>query len=317
MKCFMYALFTVLLSMAVALSAFSTQAAAGGKSLIVYYSLSGNTKLVAETLQGLVQADVLEIKTVQPYPDDFHAVVEQAREERRSNFLPPIQPLKINLRDYDTIYLGFPIWGSTLPQPMATFLSQNPLEGKTIIPFCTHDGYGSGRSAQAIAEYCPKATILTGFDMLGADAREAKDRLAAWLNSIGIRTTTANVSPGDATPITMTIGNTVVQGVLNNGPVARQFMTLLPVTVDMGQFGGREFYGSLSQRIATNGEGQLRFNDGDLTYCPQNNTVAIFYAQTDRPDLTMRVIPMGKVTSDLSIFHNMQHSVSVTFNRAQ
>lgn len=316
MKRFVLSLFIALLAVVFALPAFSAQktVASGAKSLIVYYSLSGNTKLVAETLQGLVGADILEITPVQPYPDDFHAVVEQARKERRTNFLPPLKPIKVNLQDYEIIYLGFPIWGSTLPQPMATFLSQNALDGKTIIPFCTHDGYGAGRSVQAIAEYCPQATMLAGFDMLGADVREAKEHLAAWLNKIGVDVVSAAASKAEGTPITIALGDTVLRGVLHNGPVAEAFKKTLPVTVDMGQFGGREFYGSLSERIATKEEGQLRFENGDITYCPQNNTVAIFYAQTDRSNLTMRVIPMGKVLSSLSAFATLPRNIRMTFS---
>jgi hypothetical protein len=61
------------------------------------------------------------------------------------------------------------------------------------------------------------------------------------------------------------------------------------------------------------GSGQLRFDNGDITYCPSNNTAAIFYAQTDRPDLTMEVYPIGKVTSDLSVFPNLPSRVDITF----
>lgn len=320
MKKYLVTLLVILLGAAFAAPAFSAQVAtSNSRSLIIYYSLSGNTKTVVGELQQLVGADAIEIKTVRPYPSDFHAVVEQAREERRTNFLPPIQPVTADWSNYDTIYLGFPIWGNTIPQPMATFLSQNNLAGKKLIPFCTHDGYGVGRSFQVVSEYCPNAKLLAGFDMLGSNSRNSRQLLTAWLNRIGINTVSAAV-PGtntEGTPITITIGGTVLTGILNNGPVAEEFKKRLPVTVDMGQFGGREFYGGISERIATNVEGRLRFDNGDITYCPQNNTVAIFYAQTNRPNLTMRVIPMGKVTSDLSVFHTMQQSARMTFSLAK
>jgi flavodoxin len=317
-------LFAALLTIGLATAGFAAQSAApvagtGKKNLIVYYSLSGNTKIIAENLHALVGGDIVEIKTVRPYPDNFHAVVEQAREERRANFLPPIQAIGIRPQDYDTVYLGFPVWGSTIPQPIATFLSQNDLAGKTVIPFCTHDGYGVGRGFQVLSEYWPKAEILPGFDMLGSNARDARELLTAWLDRIGVAVSSAGANRTNAagTPITITIGNTVLAGVLNDGPVARKFMEMLPVTVSMGQFGGREFYGSSPERIPTDVEGRLRFDDGDITYCPQNNSVAIFYAQTDRPNLTMRVIPLGRVISELSVFHDMNQSVQMTFNLAK
>lgn len=286
------------------------------KSLIIYYSLSGNTRTVAEILHKLVGGDSMEIKTVRPYPNDFHAVVEQAREERGTNFLPPIQPCDFNPQNYDTIYLGFPIWGNTIPQPMATFLSKNNLAGKTIIPFCTHDGYGVGRAFQVVSNYCPNAKLLDGFDMLGSDARNAQDLLANWLNKLGIHmdSKAGTISDSMKTPITITIGDMRLAGFLNADHTAQEFKKRLPITISMIQYGGREYYGSINEEIITETEGRLRFDDGDITYCPQNNTIAIFYAQTSRPNLTMNVIPIGKVTSDLSAFHKIDRSINITFS---
>lgn len=315
MKKIFIPLFTAMLTCILSVQGFSAQNTTtntSGKNLILYYSLSGNTERVANLIHNLVGGDMAEIKTVRPYPDDFHAVVEQAREERRTNFLPPIQALGLSWQDYDTIYLGFPIWGNTIPQPMATFLSQNNLAGKTVIPFCTHDGYGVGRSFQAVGEYCPDAKILSGFDMVGADARNAQRLLSEWLDTLDVNVSASSPSSSE-TAITITIGETVLTGMLNSSPVAQEFMRILPVTISMGQYGGREYYGGIPNKIVTNEEGRLHFDDGDITYCPQNNTIAIFYAQTDRPNLTMKVIPIGKITSDLSVFHSMQHSVQMVF----
>ena len=308
----------VLLSFSLYSQGFCAQQAThtpNNKTLIIYYSLSGNTKMVANLLHGLVGGDIMEIKTVRPYPDDFHAVVEQAREERRTNFLPPIQSFDLNPQNYDTIYLGFPIWGNTIPQPMATFLSQNNLAGKTVIPFCTHDGYGVGRSFQVVSNYCPDARLLDGFDMLGADARNAHDLLTNWLNKLGMNMapkTTAN-SDSTKTPVTITIGDTKLTGFLNTDHTAQEFKKLLPITIPMVQYGGREYYGSIDEEITTQAEGKLRFDDGDITYCPQNNSIAIFYAQTNSPNLTMKVIPIGKVTSNLSIFNKIDNFTNVVF----
>lgn len=292
------------------------ETASKGKPLIVYYSLSGNTRTVAEQLQNLIGADVAEIKTVTPYPDDFHAVVEQAREERRTGFLPPIHSISPNIEEYDTIYLGYPVWGNTIPQPMATFLSQNTLAGKTVIPFCTHDGYGIGRSFEVIAEYCPNARLLAGFDRLGSEARTAEGPLSEWLKNIG---TMANGTQNSQTEnsITIAIGNAVLSGTLNDSAEANALKKILPQTVSMSHYGGREYYGRISGEISAKAQGQLHFEDGDITYCPKNNTIAIFYAQTDKPTLTMRVIPVGKVTSDLSVFHTLGRSAQMTFSLAK
>lgn len=102
--------------------------------------------------------------------------------------------------------------------------------------------------------------------------------------------------------------------VMNDSPEAEQFLKMLPVSVRMGKFGGREFFGPLEGEISAQGDGQYTFKDGTLTYCPTNNTVAIFYAQSSRPNLTMAVYPMGQVVSDLGVFSEMSRSAVFTFS---
>lgn len=120
----------------------------------------------------------------------------------------------------------------------------------------------------------------------------------------------------DQTAINITIGEYTLTGYLNNTPEAEQFKEMLPVTVSMVRYGGREYYGSIESEIENSTEDKLNFENGDITYCPENNTVAIFYAQTDRPDLTMEVISMGMVTSDLSVFDELGSREDITFELA-
>lgn len=137
----------------------------------------------------------------------------------------------------------------------------------------------------------------------------ADTQVPQWLHELNI---SADASRAE-TQIVIHFGDITLNGVLYDTPEARQFMEMLPVTISMWQYGGREFYGGIDGDIAPESEGQLFFADGDITYCDQNNTVAIFYAQTDRPNLTMRVIPMGRVTSDLDILVQMNEDAEMTF----
>ena len=100
---------------------------------------------------------------------------------------------------------------------------------------------------------------------------------------------------------------------LYDSDMARQFIAQLPQTITMSNYGGREVYGGIDQAIEVEGSGQLRFDDGDITYCPSNNTAAIFYAQSSQPNLTMEVYPIGRVTSALSIFPDLPSRVDITF----
>lgn len=157
-----------------------------GKILVTYFSYSGNTKQVAEDIQTLTGADIFEIVPVDPYPEDYDEVVAQARRERESGYKPPLKAKVTNLSEYDVVFVGFPIWGSTIPNTILTFLTENNMAGKTVIPFCTHAGYGKGRSFTAVQEVCPGATFAEGFDMKGDEVKEAKPRLENWLKEIKV-----------------------------------------------------------------------------------------------------------------------------------
>ena len=109
----------------------------------------------------------------------------------------------------------------------------------------------------------------------------------------------------------------MLDGVIYDTELAQEIMERLPITVSMAGYGGREYYGGIDFTPQNVGEGQLFFDNGDITYCGTNNTLAIFYAQTDHPNLTMEVIPIGKVTSDLSVFDTFSSREEITFSLSE
>ena len=273
----------------------------------------GTTAYVAALIQQSFGGETYAIQTVKPYPSEFQAVVDQNHQEAAEDLLPELQYSVLDLTDYDTVFIGYPVWASGIPQAVRAFLTSNDFAGKTIVPFCTHDGYGSGGSFGEIAALCPQSTILEGYAVPAEEITTAVAQVPEWLDRLRL----AAASTQAETQITVQFGDAVLNGVLYDTPEARQFMDMLPVTVSMWQFGGREFYGDIDGDIIPESEGQLFFADGDITYCDQNNTVAIFYAQTDRPNLTMQVIPMGRVTSDLNVLIAMNEDAEMTFALAE
>ncbi len=280
--------------------------------------LTGTTEAVADMIHTAAGGDIAEIRTVLPYPADFDAVVDQNHDEIDEGTLPQLQPIDIDISEYDTVFIGYPVWATTIPQAIRAFINNYDLSGKTVIPFCTHNGYGSGNSYDEIEEECPQSMVLDGLtvpadDIVGKDLTAVNDMVVEWLAELGIN----NDSQTEQTPIKITVGGEVLDGYLNNTTEAQQFKAMLPITISMVGYGGREYYGGISYRIEDSTEGRLNFDNGDITYCPSNNTVAIFYAQTERPDLTMQVIPMGRVTSDLTVFDNLGARESITFEVAE
>ena len=101
----------------------SAAPSASGKHLVAYFSRSGNTRTIAGLLSRDLQADLFEIEPATPYPTDYFATVEQATQERERDYLPPLGALVGNLAAYDTVLLGFPIWGGSAPPVVRSFLA--------------------------------------------------------------------------------------------------------------------------------------------------------------------------------------------------
>ncbi len=149
-------------------------------------STTGTTEVIAGMLHEKVGGDLFRIETVEPYPEDYEATVKQASEERTAGSKPPLRTKVENMDDYDVVYLGHPIWGMNLPAPIVSFLSEYDFSGKTIIPFCTHAGYGPGQTVSAIRNLVPEATVLDGFDIERTKMSTAQEALSAWLRKIGM-----------------------------------------------------------------------------------------------------------------------------------
>lgn len=156
------------------------------KILVAYFSRSGNTCEIADQIHKIAGGDIFEIQAVKTYPDDYEEVKKVAMNELNSGFKPELKIKPGNLNSYDMVFIGYPIWWGTFPDPVKTFLSENDFSGKTIAPFCTHEGSGLGRSEQDIIKLCPKATVLNGIAIHGAFIDAANIKVSDWLRKINI-----------------------------------------------------------------------------------------------------------------------------------
>lgn len=169
------------------LASMSVQAQATSKKvLVVYYSYSGNTRVIAKQIQKGTGGDIFEIQTVKAYPKDYNAVVDQAKKEVNSNYKPALRTKVQDIRKYDVIFVGSPCWWSTIAPPVRTFLTSYNLSGKTIIPFMTHEGSGMGQSEEDIRKLCPKSTVLNGLPIRGGQVKDAEGEVMRWLKKIGM-----------------------------------------------------------------------------------------------------------------------------------
>ncbi|WP_229395352.1 flavodoxin [Methanosarcina sp. DH1] len=159
---------------------------ASKKILVAYFSHTGNTRVIANQIHEKVGGDIFEIVTVNPYPTDYDAVVDQAKQEQEDNYRPQLKTKVENMDSYDVVFIGYPNWWGTMPMSVFTFLEEYDFSGKTIIPFCTHEGSGLGRSVEDITELCPQSTILDGLAIRGSSVETAQDDVSEWLRKIGM-----------------------------------------------------------------------------------------------------------------------------------
>lgn len=171
----------------------------GKRALVVYFSRAdenyvvgnvekGNTRILAEMIAEATGADTFEIKPAKPYPKEYTPATEVAKQEKNDNARPEIVGTMPDVSGYDVVFVGYPIWWGDLPMPCYTFFDKVKLEGKTIAPFCTHEGSGLSGTDSNIAN-ATKAKVTEALVMKGSVAQnsrdEAKKEVTDWLKKLG------------------------------------------------------------------------------------------------------------------------------------
>ncbi len=169
---------------------------ANGKALVIFFSHAGenysvgnievgNTKIVADYIVEQTGADVFEIVAEKSYDMPYNQLIKLAQEEERKGEFPAYKGQVPDLSQYDTIFIGGPIWWGTYPRVMFTFFRDNDLNGKTIIPFTTHEGSGLGNVVSDVKKAYPNATITGQFSIAGHSVRSGKATVQRWLKGLG------------------------------------------------------------------------------------------------------------------------------------
>ena len=158
-----------------------------GKPLVAYFSASGVTKKLAQTLADAIGADLFAIEPKVPYTKaDLNWMDKQSRstiEMQNPASRPEIAGVCKNIADYDTVFVGFPIWWYVAPTIVNTFLESCDLTGKTVVPFATSGGSGMGETSSILQKSCPAARVLPGKRMNGS---ASADEVSSWVKSLGL-----------------------------------------------------------------------------------------------------------------------------------
>ena len=173
--------------------------AADAKSLVIIFSRAdenytvgyiekGNTMILAEMIAEKTNSELFEVKPAKKYPADYDTCIDVAKREQNQNARPAILEDK-DISEYDTIFFGYPVWWGDIPMCMYTFVEGHDWNGKKVIPFCTHEGSGSGRTDGTLKKLMAGANIERTFAMAGHTAQNnrtsAEKEIDTWLKKLG------------------------------------------------------------------------------------------------------------------------------------
>ena len=171
------------------------------KTLVVYFSRTGeqysvgvidegNTAIVSKMIAEKTGADLFEIlPETDYYPYTYSELTDVAKREQNDKVRPKIKDALPDLSDYNTVFIGAPVWWGDWPMIMYTFFESADLSGKKLVPFSTHEGSGLSGFDRKLAAACPNAEVLTGLAVRGADCQNEKDSVRSsvdeWLKKLG------------------------------------------------------------------------------------------------------------------------------------
>ncbi|MDR1657442.1 MAG: SUMF1/EgtB/PvdO family nonheme iron enzyme [Deltaproteobacteria bacterium] len=152
-----------------------------GKILIAYFSWGGNTRGLAREIQEQTGADLFEIELVNPYSSNYNTVLNEAQRDQNAQLRPELANHVDNMRQYDTILIGYPNWWASIPMPIASFLEEYDFDHKMVIPFCSHGGGRFGQSLTAIAKLVPNADMGVALSVHYSGGGSLANDITAWL----------------------------------------------------------------------------------------------------------------------------------------
>ena len=240
------------------------------KSLVLYFSATNNTEQIAKYISEITSSDILEIIPKDVYTNedlDYNNNNSRANREQNDEKARPEISNKLDLENYDIIYLGYPIWWEEEPRIILTLLDNYNLENKTIIPFCTSGGSGIELSVNNIRNYNNKLNVLDGKRF---SSNSSKEEVITWINSLNINNNSNSKSAK------LLIDNTEYIITLEDNETVDVLVNNMPLDLSMSNLNGNEFYSYLDFTLPTNSYDPGKINKGDI-YLYGNNCLVIFY----------------------------------------
>lgn len=240
--------------------------------LVTYFSCTGNTETIAKYMADYLNADTYEIVAEEPYTEDdlkYYTDCRADREQNDPSARPAISGTIENIDDYETIFIGYPIWHGQAPRIISTFLESYDFSGKTIVPFCTSASSGIGSSDTNLHSLAEDADWISGKRF---PSSAAENDVTNWLDTLPLQT------KEDTDKMNIEVNGHVLTATLENNSSAKALAEMIksePLTINMSDYADFEKVGSLGTSLPRNDE-QITTEAGDLILY-QGNSFVIYY----------------------------------------
>ena len=288
-----------------------------GRYLVLYCSRTGSTERMAQQIQKILDCDILEVEPQVAYDSDYDGMLSRAQEElsaiRQGNY-PAIKTSVEDFDDYDIVFVGYPIWYSSIATPMQTFLHNHAskLSGKRIALFATSGSSGISTSVDEARRLCSGATFTETLLLTSSTLSQMESRVSAWLETLGA--SRENNYPSTSMNLKITVGNRTITATMEDNAAAKDFLSRLPLEVTLNDYNNiteKIFYPSpaLTTTGVTRGCAPV---PGDITiYVPWNNVAIFCKSWSQSNDL----IKIGHIDADGMAALNVPGNIAVKFER--
>ncbi len=246
------------------------------KSAVIYFSATGTTKKIAQKIAEKLGSDIIEIIPKEKYKSEdlnYNSDCRANREQNDSNSRPEIENT-FDINEYDTIFLGYPIWWGTIPKIILTLLDNYDFSNKTIIPFCTSGSTGISGSVNDLRNYNSNLVIKDGKRFSSSDSDETI------VNFINENIKITNNSSERVDSVKAIIDDQEFMINLENNETVKSLINMLPQELNMNELNGNEKYVYLDNKLPTSPYNPKRINAGDVMLYG-NNCLVIFYKSFD------------------------------------
>lgn len=223
---------------------------------MAYFTRTGNTETIADLISEKTGGTKVRLETVKTYPEDYNSILNEAMQEKNDNARPELRTEIEHMEDYDTIFVGYPIWHGDTPMAIRTFLEKYDFTGKKVIPFCSPGSSRPDTSFGHVRESARGATVLDGFWTSGSGLGNLETTVPAWLDGLGI-TWNGNQEETEGNTMKITAGNRTFTAALAENSSVTALKELLkegPLTIHMSDYGNMEKVGSIGTSLPRNDE---------------------------------------------------------------